>query len=142
MSMNENLESRVEKLTDVIKDLSDKPFISASDMNNILNSLIQKVEDTTEENIDKLTNSMSESLIDVLNRKHDDIKKRLDIFEEFVASVEKNVQNPKLEGEITRILNDIEALHSKMNSQEIQTDGLLKSFDSFKIYPHRGRFQN
>ena len=66
MSMNENLESRVEKLTDVIKDLSDKPFISASDMNNILNSLIQKVEDTTEENIDKLTNSMSESLIDVL----------------------------------------------------------------------------
>ena len=61
MSMNENLESRVEKLTDVIKDLSDKPFISASDMNNILNSLIQKVEDTTEENIDKLTNSMSET---------------------------------------------------------------------------------
>ena len=139
MSMNENLESRVEKLTDVIKDLSDKPFISASDMNNILNSLIQKVEDTTEENIDKLTNSMSESLIDVLNRKHDDIKKRLDIFEEFVASVEKNVQNPKLEGEITRILNDIEALHSKMNSQEIQTDGLLKSFDSFKNLSSSGQ---
>lgn len=139
MSMNENLESRVEKLTDVIKDLSDKPFISASDMNNILNSLIQKVEDTTEENIDKLTNSMSESLIDVLNRKHDDIKKRLDVFEEFVASVEKNVQNPKLEGEITRILNDIEALHSKMNSQEIQTDGLLKSFDSFKNLSSSGQ---
>lgn len=139
MSMNENLESRVEKLTDVIKDLSDKPFISASDMNNILNSLIQKVEDTTEENIDKLTNSMSESLIDVLNRKHDDIKKRLDIFEEFVASVEKNVQTPKLEGEITRILNDIEALHSKMNSQEIQTDGLLKSFDSFKNLSSSGQ---
>ena len=104
MSMNENLEARVEKLTDVIKNLEDKPYISAADMNNILNGLVQKVEDTTEENIDKLTNSMSESLIDLLNKKHSDIQKRLDIFEEFVASVEKNVQNLKLEGEIKRIL--------------------------------------
>lgn len=139
MSMNENLEARVEKLTDVIKNLEDKPYISAADMNNILNGLVQKVEDTTEENIDKLTNSMSESLIDLLNKKHSDIQKRLDIFEEFVASVEKNVQNPKLEGEITRILNDIEALHSKMNSQELQTEGLLKSFDSFKNLSSSGQ---
>ena len=132
MSMNENLEVRVSELTNVIRGLSDKPQLSASDVNGILSNLIQKVEDKNEEGIVRLTNEVSESLIDVLERKNLEIKERLAVFENFVTTVEKTFENTKLESEITRILNDIEALHSKMNSQEIQTEALVKAFDSMK----------
>lgn len=139
MSMNENLEVRVNELTDVIKGLSNKPYITASDLNGVLNNFVQRVTETNEENFEKLSNDMSDSLFTVLENKYTDIKERLSIFENFVASVEKTIQNPKVESEITRILNDIEALHSKMNSQEIQTEGLIKSFDSMRNVSSTGQ---
>lgn len=139
MSMNENLEVKVNELTNVIRGLSDRPVLSSADMNNLLGSLVRRVEETNEEGFTRLTSDLSESLLDVLDRKYNDIKERLSLFETFVASVEKNVQNPKIETEITRILNDIEALHSKMNSQELQTEGLVKSFDAFKNVSSSGQ---
>ena len=132
MSMNNNLEVKVSELTDVIKGLSNKPFVEASDLNNVLNSFVKRVEDSNELNINKITDEMSEALINALNEKYKDIQERLSLFEEFAASIEKTVQNSKTDSEITRILNDIEALHSKMNSQELQTENLIKAFDSIK----------
>ncbi len=132
MSMNNNLEVRVSELTDVIKGLSDKPLVSSSDLNNVLNNFVKRVEDSNEEGMSKLTEEVSASLIGALENKYKDIQERLSLFENFVASVEKTVQNSKTDSEITRILNDIEALHSKMNSQEIQTESLIKAFDSVK----------
>lgn len=132
MSMNNNLEVKVSELTDVIKGLSNKPFVEASDLNNVLNSFVKRVEDSNELNINKITDEMSEALINALNEKYKDIQERLSLFEEFAATIEKTVQNSKTDSEITRILNDIEALHSKMNSQELQTENLIKAFDSIK----------
>ena len=132
MSMNENLEFRVSELTNVVRGLSDRPQLSASDINVIVSNLIQKVEDKNEEGVIRLTNEVSETLIDVLERKNLEIKERLVVFENFVTNVEKTFENAKVDAEITRILNDIEALHSKMNSQEIQTEALIKAFDGMK----------
>ena len=132
MSMNNNLEVKVSELTDVIKGLSNKPFVEASDLNNVLNSFVKRVEDSNELNINKITDEMSEALINALNEKYKDIQERLSLFEEFAATIEKTFQNSKTDSEITRILNDIEALHSKMNSQELQTKNLIKAFDSIK----------
>ena len=132
MSMNSNLEVKVSELTDVIKGLSNKPFVEASDLNNVLNSFVKRVEDSNELNINKITDEMSEALINALNEKYKDIQERLSLFEEFAATIEKTFQNSKTDSEITRILNDIEALHSKMNSQELQTENLIKAFDSIK----------
>ena len=132
MSMNSNLEVKVSELTDVIKGLSNKPFVEASDLNNVLNSFVKRVEDSNELNINKITDEMSEALINALNEKYKDIQDRLSLFEEFAATIEKTFQNSKTDSEITRILNDIEALHSKMNSQELQTENLIKAFDSIK----------
>ncbi len=132
MSMNNNLEVKVSELTDVIKGLSNKPFVEASDLNNVLNSFVKRVEDSNELNINKITDEMSEALINALNEKYKDIQERLSLFEEFAATIEKTFQNSKTDSEITRILNDIEALHSKMNSQELQTENLIKAFDSIK----------
>ncbi len=132
MSMNDNLEVRVNELTDVIRGLSDKPFVASGDLNNVLNNFMQRFEDTNEKELYKLANEVTETVTDALENKHKEIKDRLSLFENFISSVEKTVQNSKTETEITRILNDIEALHSKMNSQEIQTEGLIKSFDLMK----------
>lgn len=132
MSMNNNLEVKVSELTDVIKGLSNKPFVEASDLNNVLNGFVKRVEDSNELNINKITDEMSEALINALNEKYKDIQERLSLFEEFAATIEKTFQNSKTDSEITRILNDIEALHSKMNSQELQTENLIKAFDSIK----------
>ena len=132
MSMNNNLEVKVSELTDVIRGLSNKPFVEASDLNNVLNNFVKRVEDSNELNISKITDEMSDALINALNEKYKEIQERLSLFENFAASVEKTIQNSKTESEITRILNDIEALHSKMNSQELQTENLINAFDAVK----------
>ena len=103
--MNENLEFRVSELTNVVRGLSDRPQLSASDINVIVSNLIQKVEDKNEEGVIRLTNEVSETLIDVLERKNLEIKERLVVFENFVTNVEKTFENAKVDAEITRILN-------------------------------------
>ncbi len=132
MSMNDNLEVKVNELTNVIRGLSDKPSMDRVEVKELIDSLVQKVEEANLENFTNLSDEVSDSLIKVLEDKNSEIKERLGLFEDFISSVEKNIQNPKVETEITRILNDIEALHSKMNSQELQTEGLIKSFESLK----------
>ncbi|MCD8024577.1 MAG: hypothetical protein LUE64_03490, partial [Candidatus Gastranaerophilales bacterium] len=132
MSTNSNLEVKVNELTNVIRNLSDKPVLSQNDVNELLNNLVKRVEDANLEGFDKLSNDVSDSLIAALENKYKDIEDRISLFENFIANVEKTVQNPKADSEITRILNDIEALHSKMNSQELQTDSLIKSFEAMK----------
>ena len=55
MSMNSNLDVKVSELTDVNKGLSNKLFGEASDLNNVLNSFVKRVEDSNELNINKIT---------------------------------------------------------------------------------------
>lgn len=132
MSTNDKLEFKVNELTNAVRGLSDKPALSVSDLNDLLENVVSKVEETNEESFTHFANELSESLIDVLDKKTMDIKEKLSLFQEFIASVEKTIDNPKINNEVTRILNDIEAVHSKMNSQEIQMEELLKSFESVK----------
>ena len=131
MNTNEKLESKVSELTNVIKGLSNRPTMTPADMNELLDALISKVEETNEESFTTLTSELSESIISILDKKYTDIKDKLSLFEDILSS-QKGGDNSKTENEITRILNDIEALHSKMNSQEIQMESLSKGFEAIK----------
>ena len=132
MSTNETLEIKIDEITNSIKGLSEKSSMSSADMNYLVDKLATKVEEANEDNFMKLASDVSETITDVLNNKYSDVSEKLSLVEEFLEDVQKNSDTSKFEVEITRILNDIEALHSKMNSQELQTENLIKAFEAMK----------
>ena len=54
--MAENLEIRIEQLTEVVKNLYSRPALSQSEINNLMTSLAQKFENSNDANIQKLLN--------------------------------------------------------------------------------------
>lgn len=132
MSTNENLEVKINEITNSIKGLSERATISSADMNYLVDKVTSKVEEANEDALVKLTGDISESVLDILNKKHSEVKEKLDLIEVFIEEVQKNTENNKLENDVTRILNDIEALHSKMNSQEMQTENISKTLEIIK----------
>ncbi len=127
MSTN-NLEVRVNELTNAVRNLSSRPMLTSGDINNLLNNLSTRFENINSNSVDNIQDLM----LNALEKQRQEVQERFSTFETFIASVEKVVQNPKLDSDITRILNDIEALYSKMNNQELIYDSVKKGLETLK----------
>ncbi len=132
MNTNENLEVKIEELSDFVKNLSDRQTLTSSDMNNLVDAFVSRVEDANEETSTRLVNDVSEALLNVLDNKYSAIKDKISTIEKFASSVLEENKNSKLSSDVERILNDIEALYSKMNIQEVQIENIIKACEGIK----------
>ncbi len=130
--MVDNIEIRLDQLTQAIKGLYAKSSMSQGEIYNALTSLSQRYEN--------LTNVSNEKIAQVLVnefRKTIDLKygQTNDLVKELEASIRnlqaaQNNQNPKMQAEITKLLNDTSNTYAKLNAQDL---ALQKIFNTIEL---------
>lgn len=130
--MAENLEIRIEQLTEVVKNLYSRPALSQSEINNLMTSLAQKFENSNDANIQKLLNIIVNETKKTLEDKHHEISQQLWNFENLVKQSAKDSQNYQISNDVGKILNEVSSMFQKLSNQEIAIQKLSSSFNSNK----------
>lgn len=125
--MADNIEIKLDQLTQAVKGLLGKSSASQGEVFNTLQSLSQRYEN--------LTNVSSEKIVSTLVN---EFRKTLDIkysqTSQFIQELESNLkefaanqasQNPKITAEIARLINETTNFYSKLSAQEITLQKIL-----------------
>lgn len=117
--MVDNVEIKLEQLTEAIRSLYSRPALSQSEINNLMTSLAQKFENSADGNSQKLVGIVANETRKILEEKHHEITEKLYSFESIVKQLVGQANNPKTAMEITKILSEITSMYSKLSNQEI-----------------------
>lgn len=117
--MADNLEVKIEQLTDAIRSLYSRPALSQSEINNLMTSLAQKFENSSETTTQRFIGVIVNETKKVLEEKQIEMRQQLTGFENLIKQMTQGLANPKTSMEVTKILNEVTDMYAKLGSQEI-----------------------
>ena len=117
--MADNVEVKLEQLTDAIRSLYSRPSLTQSEINNLMTSLAQKFENSTEINSQKFIGVIVNETKKVLEEKQVEMRQQLTGFENLIKQMTQGLSNPKMSMEVSKILNEVTDMYAKLGAQEI-----------------------
>ncbi len=117
--MADNVEVKLEQLTDAIRSLYSRPSLTQSEINNLMTNLAQKFENSTEINSQKFIGVIINETKKVLEEKQLEMRQQLTGFENLIKQMTQGLSNPKMSMEVSKILNEVTDMYAKLGSQEI-----------------------
>ena len=130
--MADNLEIRVEQLTDAIRGLYNKPSLTPAEINNAFNTMLQRFENQTNLSSEKMLQIISNEIRKTAEERHGSIQEMLFGFEDTIKTATAQISNPKFDMQISKIATDLNSLYSKMNNQELQLQKFTQSIDALR----------
>ena len=117
--MADNVEVKLEQLTDAIRSLYSRPSLTQSEINNLMTSLAQKFENSTEISTQKYIGVIINETKKVLEEKQLEMRQQLTGFENLIKQMTQSLSNPKMSMEVSKILNEVTDMYAKLGAQEI-----------------------
>lgn len=117
--MAENMELKLEQLTDAIRSLYSKPVLSNSEISNMMTSLAQKFENSTETNSQKFIGIVVNETKKLLEEKHYETRQQLGAFENALKQMSQSISNPKMSMEVSKILSEVTDMYARLGNQEV-----------------------
>lgn len=130
--MADNLEIRVEQLTDAIRGLYNKPSLTPAELNNAFNTMLQRFENQTNLGNEKLVNIMANEIKKVTEERQGKITETLYNFEEVIKSATTQMSNPKFEMEISKVSGDLSSIYSRLNNLDLQLQKFSQTVEAMR----------
>ena len=132
--MADNIEIRLDRLTDAIKGLYAKSSTSQGEIYNALTSLSQRYENLTSISSEKIATTLVNEFRKTLEVKYGQtnryIKDLENALKSFIAS--NSNQNPRMAAEVTKIVTDISNVYAKLNSQDLALQKIFNTVETQK----------
>lgn len=132
--MADNIEIRLDQLTDAIKGLYAKSSTSQGEIYNALTSLSQRYENLTSISSEKIATTLVNEFRKTLEVKYGQtnryIKDLENALKSFIAS--NSNQNPRMAAEVTKIVTDISNVYAKLNSQDLALQKIFNTVETQK----------
>ena len=93
--MADNLEIRVEQLTDAIRGLYNKPSLTPAEINNAFNTMLQRFENQTNLSSEKMLQIISNEIKKTAEERHGALQEMLFGVEDSIKSAAAQISNPK-----------------------------------------------
>jgi len=130
--MADNLEIRVEQLTDAIRGLYNKPSLTPSEINNAFNTMLQRFENQTNLSSEKMLQIITNEIKRTAEERQGSLQEALHNFEDVVRSAAAQVTNPKFDMQMSKLSTDLNSLYTKMNNQELQLQKFSQSIEALR----------
>ena len=130
--MADNLEIRVEQLTDAIRGLYNKPSLTPAEINNAFNTMLQRFENQTNLTSEKMLQIISNEIRKTAEERHGSIQEMLFGFEDTIKTATAQISNPKFDMQISKIATDLNSVYTKMNNQELQLQKFAQNIDALR----------
>lgn len=130
--MADNLEIRVEQLTDAIRGLYNKPSLTPAEINNAFNTMLQKFENQTSLTSEKMVQIISNEIKRTAEERYGSIQEMLFGFEDAVKTATAQIANPKFDMQMSKIATDLNSVYTKMNNQELQLQKFSQNIDALR----------
>ncbi len=130
--MVDSIEVRLDQLTQAIKGLYAKSSMSQGEIYNALTSLSQRYENLTNVSNEKIAQVLVNEFRKTIDLKYgqtNDLVKELEASIRNLQAAQSN-QNPKMQAEITKLLNDTSNTYAKLNAQDL---ALQKIFNTIEL---------
>ena len=130
--MVDSIEIRLDQLTQAIKGLYAKSSMSQGEIYNALTSLSQRYENLTNVSNEKIAQVLVNEFRKTIDLKYgqtNDLVKELEASIRNLQAAQTN-QNPKMQAEITKLLNDTSNTYAKLNAQDLD---LQKIFNTIEL---------
>ena len=132
--MADNIEIRLDRLTDAIKGLYAKSSTSQGEIYNALTSLSQRYENLTSISSEKIATTLVNEFRKTLEVKYGQtnryIKDLENALKSFIAS--NSNQNPRMAAEVTKIVTDISNVYAKLNTQDLALQKIFNTVETQK----------
>ena len=132
--MADNIEIRLDRLTDAIKGLYAKSSTSQGEIYNALTSLSQRYENLTSISSEKIATTLVNEFRKTLEVKYGQtnryIKDLENALKSFIAS--NSNQNPRMAAEVTKIVAGISNVYAKLNSQDLALQKIFNTVEAQK----------
>ncbi len=138
--MSDSIEIRLDQLTQAIKGLYAKSSMSQGEIYNALTSLSQRYENLTTLSSEKIATTLVGEFRKTIDSKYGQTSQSLKDLENSLKNFLQNQQNqsPKMQAEISKLLNDTSNVYSKLNSQDL---ALQKIFNSVELQKNKDASQ-
>ncbi len=130
--MADNLEIRVEQLTDAIRGLYNKPSLTPAEINNAFNTMLQRFENQTNLSSEKMLQIITNEIKRTAEERHGSLQEMLYNFEDAIKNAAAQVTNPKFEMQMSKIGTDLNSLYTKINNQELQLQKFTQSIEALR----------
>ncbi len=130
--MADNLEIRVEQLTDAIRGLYNKPSLTPAEINDAFNTLLQRFENQTNLSSEKMLQIITNEIKKSAEEKQGTLQEMLYGFEDAIKSAASQVANPKFDMQMSKISTDLNSVYTKMNNQELQLQKFAQTLDAVR----------
>jgi len=130
--MADNLEIRVEQLTDAIRGLYNKPSLTPAEINNAFNTMLQRFENQTNLSSEKMLQIISNEIKRTAEEKQGSLQELLYGVEDSIKSAAAQISNPKFEMQISKLSSDLNSIYTKMNNQELQFQKFSQSIEALR----------
>lgn len=130
--MADNLEIRVEQLTDAIRGLYNKPSLTPAEINNAFNTMLQRFENQTNLSSEKMLQIITNEIKRTAEERHGGLQDLLYSFEDAVKTAASQVNSPKFDMQISKISTDLNSLYTKMNNQELQLQKFSQTIEALR----------
>ena len=99
--MADNLEIRVEQLTDAIRGLYNKPSLTPAEINNAFKTMLQRFENQTNLSSEKMLQIISNEIKKTAEERQGSLQEMLYSVEDSIKSAAAQISNPKFEMQIS-----------------------------------------
>ena len=130
--MADNLEIRVEQLTDAIRGLYNKPSLTPAEINNAFNTMLQRFENQTNLSSEKMLQIISNEIKKTAEERQGSLQEMLYSVEDSIKSAAAQISNPKFEMQISKLSTDLNSIYTKMNNQELQFQKFSQSIEALR----------
>ena len=132
--MVDNIEVRLDQLTEAIKGLYAKSSMSQGEIYNALTSLSQRYENLTNVSSEKVAVTLIDEFRKTLELKYGQTNQFIKELDNSIKQFAQNQQSaqPKMAAEITRLLNETSLAYSKLNSQELALQKIFSAIENQK----------
>lgn len=129
--MADNIEIRLEQLTQAIKGLYARSSGSGNEVYNALNSLSQRYENLTNVSSEKIASTIVNEFRKSLDSKYGQTNQFIRELEAGLKELVQNqaTQNPKFSAEISRVLSETTNAINKLNTQELTLHKILGAIE-------------
>lgn len=130
--MADNLEIRVEQLTDAIRGLYNKPSLTPAEINNAFNTMLQRFENQTNLSSEKMLQIISNEIKKTAEERQGTLQDMLFGVEDSIKNAAAQISNPKFEMQISNLSSDLNSIYTKMNNQELQFQKFTQSIEALR----------
>ena len=130
--MADNLEIRVEQLTDAIRGLYNKPSLTPAEINNAFNTMLQRFENQTNLSTEKMLQIIVNEIKRTAEERQGNLQEMLYNFEGAVKNAAAQITNPKFEMQMSKLDTDLNSLYTKVNNQELQFQKFTQTLDALR----------